>query len=122
MKRKQKIFGRHYLVEFIDCQTEALEKVASVEALFLEAARVSQATILHHVFHQFGPIGVTGFILLSESHFALHTWPQDGYAAFDVFTCGVMFPERGIDLLAKGFSAKKVVTQVVDRGITTAGC
>ncbi len=58
-----------------------------LEKVMLEAAKVAKATVVKSVFHNFSPQGVTGVIVVEESHFAIHTWPEHGYAAVDLFTC-----------------------------------
>jgi S-adenosylmethionine decarboxylase len=109
-------FGRHYLVELIGCETERIKFLPDVKSVFLNAAEKSQATIIDHHFHQFEPYGVSGVILIAWSHFALHTWPEEGYVAFDVFTCGEMYPELAIDELREGFGATDVSTRILPRG------
>lgn len=110
--------GKHYLVELIKCAPEKLKFATEVEPLFLRAAEESEATILHHVFHQFEPEGVSGLILIAESHFSLHTWPEKNYAAVGIFTCGTrMNPQRAIEVLKAGFEAQETRVRVVRRGI-----
>jgi S-adenosylmethionine decarboxylase len=116
MKSRKHEFGRHYLVEFTGCDPEPLARVEVLRPLFLQAARDSGATILGSHFHQFEPQGVSAMIFIAESHFSIHTWPQDGYAAFDVLTCGTMFPERAIDFLKQGLLARKAEVSVMSRG------
>ncbi|MBF0386730.1 MAG: adenosylmethionine decarboxylase [Candidatus Omnitrophica bacterium] len=109
-------FGKHYLVEFSGCPAEKVSCIADIREPFLEAARLSGATILESFFHQFEPRGVTGMIFIAESHFSLHTWPEAGYVAFDILTCGVMFPERAIEHLKQSFQAAHVDIRVFTRG------
>jgi S-adenosylmethionine decarboxylase proenzyme len=116
MSEKTKEFGKHYLVEFIDCVPDKIKYIREVKRSFLQAAERSQAEIVDHHFHQFSPYGVSGIILIAWSHFAVHTWPEDGYAAFDIFTCGEMYPELAIEELEKSFEAKRVDVQILSRG------
>ena len=116
MNEKGKIFGKHYLAEFIDCNPDKIKYIKEVKRSFLQAAEKSQAEIIDHHFHQFSPFGVSGVILIAWSHFAVHTWPEEGYAAFDVFTCGEMHPKVAIEELEKSFEAKKVEVQILSRG------
>ena len=111
-----KEFGKHYLVEFVGCDRNKLEFVVDVKTAFLRAAEKSRAGIIEHHFHQFKPCGVSGVILIEWSHFALHTWPEDSYAAFDVFTCGEMCPEIAIEELKKSFRAEKAEVKIFSRG------
>lgn len=110
-------FGKHFLVELSDCDPSALSDVEAVKAVLLDAARRSDATIIDHHFHQFQPHGVSGVILIAESHFSIHTWPESGYVAIDIFTCGSQLkPRRAISLLRKSFGAKEAMTKTVSRG------
>jgi len=116
MQTVNKEFGKHYLVEFIGCETEKLKYVKDVKEILLRAARKSQATIVKQFFHQYDPCGVTGIILISESHFSLHTWPEDKYVAFDILTCGEMYPEKAIEELKASFHPMETKVRVISRG------
>jgi len=109
-------FGKHFLVEFIGCPPDGLKHVDDVRSSFLDAAEKSRAGIIESHFHQFEPYGVSGVILIRWSHFAVHTWPDQGYAAFDVFTCGEMDPEVAIEELRRSFRAGRVEMEVRSRG------
>ena len=115
-KKTSKDFGRHYLVEFSDCDPRVMKKVKDVRSILLRAARESKATVLKHYFYQFKPFGVTAIIMIAESHFALHTWPEERFAAFDLLTCGRMYPRRAINHIQKAFKAKKVKIRIFKRG------
>jgi S-adenosylmethionine decarboxylase proenzyme len=80
--------GRQILVEYYDCNQEKLNDVDFIESAFIEATKASKATIITHNFHKFSPYGVSGVIVIAESHVAIHTWPEYNYAAVDIFTCG----------------------------------
>lgn len=80
--------GRQILVEYYDCNSDKLNDVGFIESALLEATRASKATIITHNFHKFNPHGVSGVIVIAESHVSIHTWPEYNYAAVDVFTCG----------------------------------
>ena len=116
MKENDREFGKHYLVEFIGCRPEKISYLREVREAFLKAAETSEAKIIDYHFHQFEPYGVSGVILIAWSHFAIHTWPEDRYAAFDVFTCGEMQPEVAIAELEKSFEAEKVSVEIISRG------
>ena len=116
MEKLTKEFGKHYLVEFIGCDRELLKFIKDVEEPFLEAVAKSQTKILKHFFHQFEPFGVTGIALISWSHISVHTWPEEGYMALDIFTCGEMFPEKTIEALKAHFGAEEVKQKVITRG------
>lgn len=88
----------------------------------LEAARRSGATIIGHQFHQFTPHGVSGVVLIAESHLSIHTWPERGYAAVDIFTCGTtMRPEVAIAVLVAAFSCRDCHTTELSRGYVASG-
>ena len=111
--------GRHMTVEFYDCDPKALADAELVKTVFLRAAEKSGATVIDANFHEFEPQGVSGVVVISESHFAVHAWPEHDYAAVDLFTCGdkVDF-EVAIDVIAKGIkSAQWIVSSVMNRGI-----
>ena len=80
--------GRHVLAEFYGCSADLLNNTEKVEGLMINAALEAGADIREVVFHKFSPQGVSGVVVISESHLAIHTWPEYGYAAIDVFTCG----------------------------------
>lgn len=80
--------GRHILVEYYDAPADLLNDVDKVEAAMLAAAAAAEANVIQSTFHHFSPIGVSGVLVIQESHLAIHTWPELGYAAVDIFTCG----------------------------------
>jgi len=80
--------GRHVLVEFFDCAPEILNDVTAIEKSMVDAAIEAGATVINSTFHHFSPFGVSGVVVIQESHLAVHTWPEYGYAAVDLFTCG----------------------------------
>jgi S-adenosylmethionine decarboxylase proenzyme len=83
-----KALGRHILAEFFECDKDILNDAQLVEAYMKRAAIECGATIVSSTFHTFNPHGVSGVVVIAESHLAIHTWPEYGYAAIDVFTCG----------------------------------
>lgn len=80
--------GRQILVEFYDCDSEVLDNEDLIRNILLESVRRSGATIITDTFHTFSPHGVSGVIVIAESHVTIHTWPEHRYAAVDIFTCG----------------------------------
>lgn len=80
--------GRHILVEFTGCNADILNDVAVIEKTMIEAAQKAGATVINTNFHHFSPWGVSGVVVIQESHLAIHTWPEYRYAAVDLFTCG----------------------------------
>ena len=80
--------GRHILVEYFGCPTDILNDVPFIESSMVAAAKEADATVINATFHHFSPFGVSGVVVIQESHLAIHTWPEYGYAAVDLFTCG----------------------------------
>ena len=111
-------FGKHYLIDLRDCDPEIIKSVDPTREIVLRAAKECGATILDDHFHQFEPIGVSGVVLIAESHISVHTWPENGFAAVDIFTCGEMKPQVAIDIMREGFRAKEtsMSMKVVVRG------
>jgi len=110
-------FGKHYLVDLSQCDPEKISRVDGVRRIFLQAAQESKASIVGEVFHQFEPAGVSGVLLIEESHFSVHTWPEDSFVGVDIFTCGEeMEAPIAIDSLQRGFGAQEVEVKVVVRG------
>jgi len=82
----------------------------------LQAARACGATVVQTVFHSFNPHGVSGVVVISESHLAIHTWPEYGHAAVDVFTCGdTIDPNDAVECLREGLGAREVTSQQINR-------
>lgn len=109
--------GRHVLADFHGVAAAGLTDAAALERHLLAAADAAGARVLSAHFHHFGEgAGVTGVVMLSESHISIHTWPEHGYAALDVFMCGAARPERALDSLRAALAPASVRVTVVDRG------
>jgi len=80
--------GKHLLLELKGCNKEVLNDIGFLREALLAAAGEAGATVLGESFHQFKPQGVSGVVIIAESHICIHTWPEYGYAAADIFTCG----------------------------------
>lgn len=110
--------GRQVLAELSFCDQEAINDQELLERLLEEAARQSGATLLSVHVHRFQPQGLSGVAILAESHLAIHTWPELGYAAVDAFTCGDhVDPKAAVARLEEGFRAKSATTMEVNRGM-----
>jgi S-adenosylmethionine decarboxylase len=110
--------GRHVLAEFYGCPTEILNDIQKIERMMVDAALEAGAEIREVAFHKFSPQGVSGVVVISESHLAIHTWPELGYAAVDVFTCGdTVDPWVSCNYLKDHFSAERLSAQEIKRGI-----
>jgi S-adenosylmethionine decarboxylase proenzyme len=95
---------------------DILVRAAVWTDILLTAALKSGATVIGQQFHQFEPEGVTGFLLLAESHLSVHTWPEEGLATIDIFTCGQMDTDVVITHLRKRLQPKREKLTVVERG------
>jgi spermidine synthase len=101
-----KALGRHILVEFSSCNAEILNDVSAIEKAMVEAAQTAGATVINSTFHHFSPWGVSGVVVIQESHLAIHTWPEYRYASVDLFTCGdSVDPWVSFEFLKKAFQA-----------------
>ena len=99
--------GKHCILELYECEKLKLDDEAFLRTTVTSAAKLAGATLLHLITHRFEPQGVTGLALLAESHISIHTWPEHGYAAVDVFTCGDhTMPEIACEVIGKELGAK----------------
>jgi len=109
--------GNHILVELTGCDPEILNSAASIENFMVDAAEKAGATVINSSFHHFSPYGVSGVVVIQESHFAIHTWPEYGYAAVDLFTCGDQVDAwKSFDYLKSKFDAKNYSVLELKRG------
>ena len=113
--------GRHLLVEYTGCTANALNDLKRIEQLMNQAVRTAGATVVASVFQPFEPHGVSGVVVIEESHLSIHTWPEHGYAAVDFFTCGHADPEIAHEVLAAGLGAGHAEVMYVDRGMGVPG-
>ena len=113
-----KALGTHLLLELKSCNVELLDDLPFIQEALIFAAQSTGATIIGHTFHKFSPQGVTGVVAIAESHVCIHTWPEYGYAAADIFTCGEGFdPKKAADVLVQKMQAKDVGVTELQRGI-----
>ena len=98
----------HATVVYRSCNIDKLNDVAHLTALLKQMAAVSGFRILGEHFHQFDPMGCTGILLLSESHIAIHTWPEDRAAVLTFLTCGGRSPHAALELVRQGLGTDKV--------------
>jgi len=112
--------GTHIVCELSGCRQDLLTNVDDVQKIMENAARESNAQILKVVFHRFQPQGVSGVVVLAESHISIHTWPEAGYAAVDFYTCGDHTdPWIACEYAAKKLEATSMLTTEVKRGIAS---
>src|SRR5438128_11182404 len=110
--------GHHYIAEASGCKPDVIGKVEAVERILVRAAEVAGVQVWSISFHRFDPNGVSGVVVISESHMSLHTWPEVGYVALDIFTCGdTAKPEKAVQWAQKELGATNVHITEVTRGL-----
>lgn len=113
-----KALGKHIVCELSGCDPETLANVDGIHAMMVAAARAAKATVMESAFHRFDPQGVSGTVILAESHLSIHTWPEKGYAAMDFYTCGDHTdPWLACEHAAAVLNAKSILTTEFKRGI-----
>lgn len=110
--------GTHLLLELRDCNPKTLRSLELVRETLKNAALEAKATIVEVAFHEFSPFGISGMVVIAESHLAIHTWPEYGYAAVDVFTCGDQIdPRVAAQFLIEQFECRNPSIIEMKRGI-----
>jgi S-adenosylmethionine decarboxylase len=114
--------GKHMLVELRDCNPGKLKDLVFVKDAMVSAALEAKATVVEVAFHEFNPFGISGMVIIAESHLSIHTWPEYGYAAVDVFTCGDLIkPETAAMYLVEQFECQTPSMVEMKRGILNMG-
>jgi S-adenosylmethionine decarboxylase len=115
---KMQALGRHILAEIYGCEFSILNDLDKIRDILVSAAISAGAEVRETAFHRFSPQGVSGVVVISESHLSIHTWPELGYAALDVFTCGEKVdPWVALEEAKKGFRATSVKASEYKRGL-----
>lgn len=110
--------GHHYIAEASGCNPGVIGRVEAVERILVRAAEVAGVQVWSISFHRFNPNGVSGVVVISESHMSVHTWPEVGYVALDIFTCGdAAKPEKAVQWALREFGATNVHITEVTRGL-----
>lgn len=109
--------GMHYLAEFFNCDKLKINDASFIEKLMIEATNLSGAHIIKPFFHQFSPQGISGVIVIAESHIAIHTWPEHCYAAVDLFSCANFDYKTALNHIRKKIDAQYHYVAQVKRGI-----
>ena len=110
--------GKHLLLELKGCNEEVINDLSIIKSTLLEAAIEAGATVMGESFHRFSPQGVSGVVIIAESHLFIHTWPEYGYVAADIFTCGnTVQPEKAAEILIRKLGAKNHSVVELQRGI-----
>ncbi len=109
--------GQHLLADLCGVAPDRLTDPADLEQLLIAAARAAGATVLSSHFHHFGSNqGVTGVVLLAESHISVHTWPESGFAALDIFMCGHTRPQRALEVIHGALQSRECIVKTIMRG------
>jgi S-adenosylmethionine decarboxylase len=115
IRRDGKVYaGTHLIIEVVD--GTGLDDEARIQQAFRDCVATCGATLLHIHTHKFSPQGVSGVAVLAESHISVHTWPEIGYGAFDVFMCGEAEPWRAVEVLRRAFDAGEMRVRELLRG------
>ncbi|RLF09424.1 MAG: S-adenosylmethionine decarboxylase proenzyme [Thermoprotei archaeon] len=110
--------GRHLILELYGCPPNILDDEETIKGVMVEAVKVANGNVCGTFFHKFNPQGVTGVVVISESHVSIHTWPEHGYAAVDVFTCGErMDPWKACEYIVKKFKPSNMNVLEIKRGL-----
>lgn len=105
-------------MELRDCNPDTLKDLSKVKEALVSAAKEAKATIIDVSFHEFNPFGISGMVVIAESHLSIHTWPEYGYAAVDIFTCGdIIQPEIAAQYLIAQFESRNPSLVEMKRGI-----
>ncbi|HDH44709.1 MAG TPA: adenosylmethionine decarboxylase [Thermococcus sp.] len=114
--------GMHVVLDLYECDPQILDDIEKIEEILTGAAEVANATVIDKRFHKFSPQGVSGVVVVSESHIAIHTWPEHGYAAVDVYTCGDhTMPLKASEYIIRELKCKRPTLVKLDRGLLFKG-
>ena len=109
--------SKHLLVDLYGCPADLLNDVTGLETVMIEAAQRAGATVINSMFHHFSPFGVSGVVVIQESHLTIHTWPEQGFAAVDLFTCGTQTkPRRALTHLKRALQSTRIEVRQFRRG------
>jgi S-adenosylmethionine decarboxylase proenzyme len=112
-----KALGRHIIGDFYGCDRVLIDDASFVQKILLDVVGRSGATIINHTFHKFSPQGVTGVVVIAESHVAIHSWPEHGFLALDIFSCTERINDRFIlQEVALAFKAARSECCRLERG------
>jgi len=114
---RRAMIGSQVVLDLYECETRHLDDIEWVKTTLVSAARAAGATIVDTVFHKFAPWGISGVVVIAESHLAIHIWPENRYAAIDVFTCGEnVRMDLACAFLTRAFRSKRPVQRSFTRG------
>jgi len=117
-KEIHETIGRHYIVEASGCDSKIIGSVEKVQQILVKAAEIAGAQVWSISFSRFPPQGVSGVVVISESHISTHTWPEFGYVALDIYTCGKnVDPEKAVVFAVEAFGSSTSHITEITRGI-----
>ncbi len=117
-KMEHSTIGHHYIVEASGCNPEVIGNINKVQEILVKAAEIAGVKVWAVTFNIFPPNGVSGVVVISESHISIHTWPERGYAALDIYTCGGEGdPEEATIWAVKQFGATAYHITEITRGL-----
>lgn len=109
--------GRHAIIDVYECKIDKIDDLKFIKDMLVESAKEANLHIVDQIFHKFSPIGISGVLILAESHLTIHTWPEYNFAAIDVFTCGTKFdPKEVCEIIAKRLKSSKYEIKEIKRG------
>jgi len=110
--------GYHYIIEASGCNSEVLSDPKRLRDILVRAAKVGKMDVRTTHFYKFSPMGVSGMVIVTGSHISIHTWPENGYAAIDVYICGTSsYPEKAIEYILEEIRAEHAHITEIQRGI-----
>ncbi len=110
--------GIHYIIELYNCSAKILDDVKIIERALNYSADLAEATIISSNFHKFSPQGVSGVVVIAESHLSIHTWPELRYAALDLYTCNLnMNIDKALEYIQQVFQPREMIIKYLERGI-----
>jgi S-adenosylmethionine decarboxylase len=112
-----KPLGRHLIADIYSCDRGVLNDVGAIRKALLDTTAAVGGTYLTDAFHEFEPHGVSGTVVIAESHLSIHTWPEHGYAAVDIFACGELDPRAGLEVLRLALCAGEIRCHEIRRGL-----
>lgn len=114
---RTKGLGTHFLAEYYNCNRSYIDDLQRVKDIMSGAVKLSKATLIKAFYHKFSPQGVSGIVIIAESHFAIHTWPEYNYSAVDLFSCSDFDFQVAFDYIKKEIEADRCSITSIERGI-----
>lgn len=103
--RRKNYLGKHVILDLYECKSQNLDNKEEIQQILLKTVKIGNGTIISYEFNKFEPYGVSGMVIIAESHVSIHTWPEYEYAAVDIFTCGEMKISEMENYLTEAFGS-----------------